>query len=82
MNLKKHVLSVLLLVSVPICAIAQNVTVKGQVKDDAGEPLILVNVLQLGTSNGTELTWMVTTPFQYRQTQPSSSHSWATRLRK
>ena len=53
MNLKKHVLSVLLLVAVPICAIAQNVTVKGQVKDDAGEPLILVNVLQLGTSNGT-----------------------------
>lgn len=53
MNLKKHVLSVLLLVAVPICAIAQNVTVKGQVKDDAGEPIILANVLQLGTSNGT-----------------------------
>ncbi|MBR4810404.1 MAG: TonB-dependent receptor [Bacteroidaceae bacterium] len=53
MNLKKHVLSVLLLVAVPICAIAQNVTVKGQVKDDAGEPIILANILQVGTSNGT-----------------------------
>ena len=53
MNLKKHVLSVLLAIAVPICAIAQNVTVKGQVKDDAGEPIILANVLQLGTSNGT-----------------------------
>ena len=40
-------------IAVPICAFAQNVTVKGQVKDDAGEPVILVNVLQLGTSNGT-----------------------------
>ena len=53
MNLKKHVLGILLAIAVPICATAQNVTVKGQVKDDAGEPVILVNVIQLGTTNGT-----------------------------
>ena len=52
MNLKK-VLGLLLVAALPVCAFAQNVTVKGQVKDDAGEPVILVNVLQLGTSNGT-----------------------------
>ena len=53
MNLKKHVLGMLLAVVVPICATAQNVTVKGQVKDDAGEPLALVSVAEPGTSNGT-----------------------------
>ena len=53
MNLKKHVLGVLLAIAVPICATAQNVTVKGQVKDDAGEPLALVSVAEPGTTNGT-----------------------------
>ena len=53
MNLKKHVLGVLLAIAVPICATAQNVTVKGQVKDDAGEPLALVSIAEPGTSNGT-----------------------------
>ena len=40
-------------IAVPICATAQNVTVKGQVKDDAGEPLALVSIAEQGTSNGT-----------------------------
>ena len=53
MNLKKHVLGILLLAAVPICAVAQNVTVKGQVQDDAGEPLALVSVAEQGTTNGT-----------------------------
>lgn len=53
MNLKKHVLGVLLAIAVPICATAQNVTVKGQVKDDAGEPLALVSIAEDGTTNGT-----------------------------
>ena len=43
----------LLAIAVPVCAIAQNVTVKGLVKDDAGEPLALVSVAELGTTNGT-----------------------------
>ena len=43
----------LLLTVMPICAFAQNVTVKGQVKDDAGEPLALVSIAEPGTSNGT-----------------------------
>lgn len=43
----------LLLTVLPICAFAQNVTVKGQVKDDAGEPLALVSIAEQGTSNGT-----------------------------
>ena len=53
MNLKKHVLGILLAIAVPVCATAQNVTVKGQVKDDAGEPLALVSIAEPGTSNGT-----------------------------
>ena len=53
MNLKKHVLGILLAIAVPVCAYAQNVTVKGQVKDDAGEPLALVSIAEPGTSNGT-----------------------------
>ena len=40
-------------IAVPIRATAQNVTVKGQVKDDAGEPLALVSIAEQGTSNGT-----------------------------
>lgn len=53
MNLKKHVLGILLAIAVPVCAYAQNVTVKGLVKDDAGEPLALVSIAEQGTSNGT-----------------------------
>lgn len=53
MNLMKKLTGILLLAVLPVCAFAQNVTVKGQVKDDAGEPLMLVNILELGTSNGT-----------------------------
>mgnify|MGYP003758213833 FL=1 len=49
----KKLTGILLLAVLPVCAFAQNVTVKGQVKDDAGEPLMLVNILELGTSNGT-----------------------------
>lgn len=36
----------------PLCASAQSITVKGTVKDVNGEPLIGVNVLQVGTTNG------------------------------
>lgn len=53
MNLKKHVLGILLAMAVPVCAMAQNVTVKGQVKDDAGEPLMAAAVAEVGTTNGT-----------------------------
>lgn len=53
MNLKKHVLGLLLAMAVPVCAMAQNVTVKGQVKDDAGEPLMAAAVAEVGTTNGT-----------------------------
>ena len=48
-----RIISCLLLSAVSICATAQNVTVKGQVKDDAGEPLMAAAVAQVGTSNGT-----------------------------
>ena len=49
----KNILGLMLAIAMPICASAQNVTVKGQVKDDAGEPIILANILEVGTSNGT-----------------------------
>ena len=53
MNLKKQVVGILLAVVMPVCALAQNVTVKGQVRDDAGEPLMAAAVAEMGTSNGT-----------------------------
>ena len=52
MNLKKQVVGILLALAVPVCALAQNVTVKGQVKDGAGEPLMAAAVAEVGTSNG------------------------------
>ena len=52
MNLKKQVVGILLALAVPVCAFAQNVTVKGQVKDGAGEPLMAAAVAEVGTSNG------------------------------
>ena len=53
MNLKKQVVGILLALAMPVCALAQNVTVKGQVRDDAGEPLMAAAVAEMGTSNGT-----------------------------
>ena len=50
--ISKKVLGILLALAMPICASAQNVTVKGQVKDDAGEPLMSAAVAEVGTSNG------------------------------
>ena len=52
MNLKK-VCGILLAMAMPICAVAQNVTVKGQVKDETGEPLMAAAVSEVGTTNGT-----------------------------
>ena len=52
MILKKQVVGILLALAVPVCAFAQNVTVKGQVKDGAGEPLMAAAVAEVGTSNG------------------------------
>ena len=53
MILKKQVVGILLAMAMPVCAWAQSVTVKGQVKDDAGEPLMAAAVAEAGTSNGT-----------------------------
>ena len=36
----------------PVYVSAQNITVKGSVKDASGEPLIGVNVVEVGTTNG------------------------------
>ena len=52
MNLRK-ICGILIALAMPLCVFAQNVTVKGQVKDDAGEPMIAAAVAELGTSNGT-----------------------------
>ena len=53
MKLSRIISCLLLSVAVNICAYAQNVTVRGQVKDDAGEPLMAAAVAQVGTGNGT-----------------------------
>lgn len=43
---------VFLLCLLPLWAYAQNITVKGTVKDNTGEPVIGASVVQKGTSNG------------------------------
>lgn len=42
----------LLLCLIPLCSIAQNITVKGIVKDNLGESVIGANVTEKGTTNG------------------------------
>lgn len=50
----KTIWGLLLALAMPVCAMAQNVNVKGQVLDDMGEPVIAANVIQVGNpSNGT-----------------------------
>ena len=51
-NFSKWLGLLLFAMIMPLCANAQNITVKGTVKDVNGEPLIGVNVLQVGTTNG------------------------------
>ena len=45
--------ALVLLVMFPVMVIAQNVTIRGQVLDDLGEPVTGANVVQTGTTNGT-----------------------------
>ena len=45
--------ALVLLVMFPVMVIAQNVTIRGQVLDDLGEPVTGANVVQIGTTNGT-----------------------------
>src|SRR3712207_5967980 len=51
-NLKKGIGLLSLLLIIPVWVYAQNVTVKGTVKDSNGESMPGVNVLQAGTTNG------------------------------
>lgn len=53
-TIKKQFIFMLFLLLTPIWAIAQDITVKGTVKDKQGEALIGVSILEVGsTSNGT-----------------------------
>ena len=45
----------LLLCLIPLWSVAQNITVKGIVKDNFGEPVIGANVTEKGTTNGMTL---------------------------
>ncbi len=53
MKLLTKLLGMLLLAAMPICASAQNITVKGSVTDASGQPVIGAGVVQQGTDNGT-----------------------------
>lgn len=53
LSLRKVVLPVLVGLLVSLGAFAQDITVKGIVKDATGEPVVGANVLQKGTTNGT-----------------------------
>ncbi len=48
----KKLFGTALLVLLPLFASAQNITVKGNVTDDSGEPIIGASVIQNGTQNG------------------------------
>nr|WP_320039346.1 TonB-dependent receptor [uncultured Bacteroides sp.] len=52
-NLTKPLRLLFLFCFIPFWALAQNITVKGVVKDISGEPLLGVNVRQVGTTTGT-----------------------------
>ena len=52
-TIKRQFVFVFFLLLMPVWAIAQTVTVKGIVKDTQGETLLGVNVIEVGTSNGT-----------------------------
>ena len=53
MKIFSKMLGIMLLAAMPLYVSAQNVTVKGNVKDAAGEPVIGAGVVQQGTTNGT-----------------------------
>lgn len=62
----RFVLLLFLVLSISNTAWAQNQTVKGRVMDSKlKEPLMGVSILEIGTSNGTELIWMVTLRFLF-----------------
>lgn len=52
LNMKKTILSLLMGLLICMSAFAQEMTVRGTVKDAAGEPVIGANVIQKGTTNG------------------------------
>ena len=53
MKIFSKLLGIMLLAAMPLYVSAQNVTVKGNVRDAAGVPVIGAGVVQQGTSNGT-----------------------------
>ena len=53
MKIFSKMLGILLLAAMPVFANAQTITVKGNVKDVAGEPVIGAGVMQQGTATGT-----------------------------
>ena len=52
-TIKKQFLYVLFLLLIPVWASAQVIAVKGTVKDNKGESLVGVSILEAGTKNGT-----------------------------
>ena len=52
MKVLSKILSIAMLIAMPLYASAQNITVKGNVKDAAGQAVIGASVIQQGTMNG------------------------------
>ena len=52
MKVLSKILSIAILIAMPLYASAQNITVKGNVKDAAGQAVIGASVIQQGTMNG------------------------------
>ncbi len=52
-NLKKSLGLLIIFIMIPLWAMSQNITVKGNIKDASGEALPGVNVVQVGSTNGT-----------------------------
>lgn len=71
-----------LLCMVPLWAFGQSITVKGVVKDTAGEPVIGASVVEKGTTNGIITDFEVILNSKFHRMQCSLLHLWDTSLKK
>lgn len=51
-NIKKTLGLLIMFMLIPLWAVSQNITIKGNITDATGEPIPGVNILQVGTTNG------------------------------
>ena len=82
LRIYRTILPLLLGLFLSVGAYAQNITVKGNVKDATGEPVIGANVLEKGTTNGVITDLDGNFQFKHRRVQLLLFLSWAIFLQK